>query len=94
MEDIFDVCYLQLGTRGIRMVLHQRGWSQHRAHHPLWHFANIAHTQTKGRSLEEMELIFNANHTQLDLEEAHHKAGQTVEHVENEDIKGKAGEKA
>jgi hypothetical protein len=40
-----------------------------------------------------MELVFNAKHTQLDLEEAHHKAGRTVEHVENEEIKGKAGEK-
>jgi hypothetical protein len=40
-----------------------------------------------------MELIFNPKHTQLGLEEAHHKAGQTVEHVENEEVKGKAGEK-
>lgn len=41
-----------------------------------------------------MELIFNAQHTQLDLEEAHHKAGQTVKYVENEEFKGKAGKKA
>lgn len=40
-----------------------------------------------------MDLIFNAKHTQLDLEEAHYKAGQTVEYVENEEVKGKAGKK-
>lgn len=41
-----------------------------------------------------MELIFNAKHIQLDLEEAHHKVSQTVEHVENEEVKGNAGKKA
>lgn len=40
-----------------------------------------------------MELIFNAKHTRLDLEEAHHKAAQTVEHVEKEEVKGRASEK-
>lgn len=54
----------------------------------------IARTQTKGKSLEEMELIFNAKHTQLDLEQVHHKSGQTVEHVEDQDAKGRVGEKA
>ena len=41
-----------------------------------------------------MELIFNAKQTQLDLEEAHHKVAQTVEHVENGEVKGKAGKEA
>ncbi|KAJ5089165.1 hypothetical protein N7532_007849 [Penicillium argentinense] len=56
----------------------------------VWFFIK----ETKGRSLEEMELIFNARHTQLDLEEAYHKTGQTVKHVENEEVKDNAGKKA
>ncbi|KAJ5808640.1 hypothetical protein N7474_009909 [Penicillium riverlandense] len=38
--------------------------------------------ETKGKSLEEMELVFNARHTQLDLNATHRKANEHFEHIE------------
>ncbi|KAK2598075.1 hypothetical protein QQS21_005786 [Conoideocrella luteorostrata] len=37
--------------------------------------------ETKGRSLEEMELLFNKKHTRIDIPAAHHK-NSPMEHVE------------
>ncbi|KAG2418604.1 hypothetical protein HFD88_001705 [Aspergillus terreus] len=54
----------------------------------VWFFIK----ETKGKSLEEMELIFNAKHTQLDLDKTQHKAGETFEHIENQDGKGGPGQ--
>lgn len=96
MEDVFDVCYFQLGAGVLHLVLYQGGLFGYTVFNTKTLGANNLDRRKDGllrkwssvsmpRSWQydgyaNKEIVFNKKHTQIDIPAAHNKT--TQEHTE------------